>query len=39
VDAFNAEIEREKQDAAYLDGVRKAVKKSLSGIAELKGQA
>jgi hypothetical protein len=32
VDAFNAEVEREKQEAAYLDGVRQVVKTSLTGL-------
>jgi hypothetical protein len=39
VDAFNAEVDREKEDQTYLNGVRKAVKKMLSGIPELKGKA
>jgi hypothetical protein len=39
VDAFNAEIDREKEDAAFLEGVRKVVKKNLEGIPELNGEA
>jgi hypothetical protein len=38
VDAFNAEVEREKRDAAYLDGVRKVVKNILEGVQELSGE-
>ena len=38
VDAFNAEIEREKQDAAFLDGVRKIVKQTLGQIPELRSK-
>lgn len=32
VAAFNAELEREKQDAAYLAGVRKTVQTALQGL-------
>jgi hypothetical protein len=39
VDAFNAEIDREKEDARFLEGVRKVVKKNLEGIPELNGEA
>jgi hypothetical protein len=39
VDAFNAEINREKQESDYLNDVRKAVKKLLSDLPELKGPA
>ncbi|MGH7222234.1 MAG: hypothetical protein ACRELF_03320 [Gemmataceae bacterium] len=35
VDAFNAESDRERDDAAFLDGVRKIVKRTLEGIPEL----
>ncbi|HJT34491.1 MAG TPA: hypothetical protein VJ783_20845 [Pirellulales bacterium] len=34
VPAFNAEFDREKQDAAYLSGVRTTVHKTLQGLAE-----
>jgi hypothetical protein len=32
VEAFNAEVDREKQDAAFLDGVRRAAQRTLSGL-------
>jgi hypothetical protein len=35
VEAFNAEGDREKEDAAFLDGVRRIVKKTLESIPEL----
>lgn len=34
VPAFNAELDREKQDAAYLSGVRTSVYKTLQGLTE-----
>jgi hypothetical protein len=37
-DAFLAEVEQEKRDAAYLDGVRKIVKKTLGEIPELRSE-
>jgi hypothetical protein len=35
VDAFNAEVDREKEDAAFLDGVRRTVQAVLADIPEL----
>jgi hypothetical protein len=37
-EAFNAEIDREKKDAAFLDGVRKVVKQTLGNVPELQAE-
>jgi hypothetical protein len=38
VDAFNAEVDREKEDAAFLDGVRRTVQAMLGDIPELRDE-
>jgi ParB-like chromosome segregation protein Spo0J len=38
IDAFNAEVDREKEDAVYLESVLRTVKKTLEGIRELNGE-
>jgi len=37
-DSFNAEVDSEKEDAAFLDGVRKIVKQTLAAIPELQAK-
>jgi hypothetical protein len=39
IDAFNAELDREKKDAAYLDGVRRLMHKQLAGVDGLDADA
>ena len=38
VESFNVEGDREKEDAAFLDGVRRIVKKTLESIPELQAK-